>query len=139
MKGKVWLVVPDTNFLFIPGQFGVDIISEFERILDVKYQVAIPNVVLEEIKTIIREGKVKGKDLMAAKIALKIAERFPKIYVGEFLSKPTDELLYEYAIANDNVIICTNDRKLRKRLREAGVPVIFLRQKKKLELEGILE
>ncbi|MFA4639424.1 PIN domain-containing protein [Pyrococcus kukulkanii] len=136
---KVWLVLPDTNFLFIPGQFGVDIISEFDRILDVKYQVAIPNVVLEELKTIIKEGKVRGKDLMAARMALKIAERFPVVYIGEFMSKTTDELLYEYAIANDNVIVCTNDRKLRKRLREAGVPVIFLRQKKKLELEGMLE
>ncbi|AMM54472.1 PIN domain-containing protein [Pyrococcus kukulkanii] len=136
---KVWLVLPDTNFLFIPGQFGVDIISEFDRILDVKYQVAIPNVVLEELKTIIKEGKVRGKDLMAARMALKLAERFPVVYIGEFMSKTTDELLYEYAIANDNVIVCTNDKKLRKRLREAGVPVIFLRQKKKLELEGMLE
>jgi len=136
---KVWLVLPDTNFLFIPGQFGVDIISEFNRILDVKYQVAIPNVVLEELKTIIKEGKVRGKDLMAARMALKLAERFPVVYIGEFMSKTTDELLYEYAIANDNVIVCTNDKKLRKRLREAGVPVIFLRQKKKLELEGMLE
>ncbi|MFA4661878.1 PIN domain-containing protein [Pyrococcus kukulkanii] len=136
---KVWLVLPDTNFLFIPGQFGVDIISEFDRILDVKYQVAIPNVVLEELKTIIKEGKVRGKDLMAARMALKLAERFPVVYIGEFMSKTTDELLYGYAIANDNVIVCTNDKKLRKRLREAGVPVIFLRQKKKLELEGMLE
>ncbi|AFK23170.1 PIN domain-containing protein [Pyrococcus sp. ST04] len=136
---KIWLVLPDTNFLFIPGQFGVDIISEFERILDVKYKVMIPNVVLEELKTIIKEGKVKGKDLVAARMALKIAERFPVIYIGEFMSKTTDELLYEYAITNDNVIVCTNDRRLRKRLREAGVPVIFLRQKKKLELEGILD
>ncbi|BAA30824.1 PIN domain-containing protein [Pyrococcus horikoshii] len=136
---KVWLVIPDTNFLFIPGQFGVDIISELSRILDVKYQIAIPNVVIDEINTIIREGKVKGRDLLAARIALKIAERFPKIYIGEFLSKSTDELLYEYAITHDNVIICTNDRTLRKRLREAGVPVIFLRQKKKLEIEGMLD
>lgn len=130
---KVWLVIPDTNFLFIPGQFGVDIISELSRILDVKYQIAIPNVVIDEINTIIREGKVKGRDLLAARIALKIAERFPKIYIGEFLSKSTDELLYEYAITHDNVIICTNDRTLRKRLREAGVPVIFLRQKRNLK------
>ena len=136
---KVWLVIPDTNFLFIPGQFGVDIISELSRILDVKYQIAIPNVVIDEINTIIREGKVKGRDLLAARIALKIAERFPKNYIGEFLSKSTDELLYEYAITHDNVIICTNDRTLRKRLREAGVPVIFLRQKKKLEIEGMLD
>ncbi|AAL81840.1 nucleotide-binding protein [Pyrococcus furiosus DSM 3638] len=135
---RVWLVIPDTNFLFIPGQFGVDIISELERILDVNYKIVIPNIVLEELKTILREGKLRGKDLIAARMALKLAERFPTIYVGDFMSKTTDELIYEFAISNDNVIVCTNDKQLRKRLREAGVPVVFLRQKKKLELEGML-
>ncbi|WP_430515187.1 PIN domain-containing protein [Pyrococcus woesei] len=135
---RVWLVIPDTNFLFIPGQFGVDIISELERILDVNYKIVIPNVVLEELKTILKEGKLRGKDLIAARMALKLAERFPTVYIGEFMSKTTDELIYEFAISNDNVIVCTNDKQLRKRLREAGVPVVFLRQKKKLELEGML-
>ncbi|MDK2868958.1 MAG: uncharacterized protein PWP39_193 [Pyrococcus sp.] len=135
---RVWLVIPDTNFLFIPGQFGVDIISELERILDVNYKIVIPNVVLEELKTILKEGKLRGKDLIAARMALKLAERFPTVYIGEFMSKTTDELIYEFAISNDNVIVCTNDKQLRKRLREAGVPVVFLRQKKRLELEGML-
>ncbi|NIU39058.1 hypothetical protein GWN65_03535, partial [Candidatus Bathyarchaeota archaeon] len=32
--------------------------------------------------------------------------------------------------------VATNDRELRKRLRNLGVPVIFLRQRHRLELEG---
>ncbi len=37
---------------------------------------------------------------------------------------------------NERVIVCTNDKGLKKRLREKGVPVVYLRSKKILELEG---
>lgn len=40
---------------------------------------------------------------------------------------------------NERVIVCTNDKGLKKRLREKGVPVVYLRSKKILELEGMLE
>ena len=33
-------------------------------------------------------------------------------------------------------IVATNDRNLKQKLREKGVPVIYMRQKKRLELEG---
>ncbi|AEH23906.1 PIN domain-containing protein [Pyrococcus yayanosii] len=134
---RPWLVVPDTNFLLVPGQFGVDIIGELERILDVRYEMVIPNVVLEELRVI--AGKVRGRDLIAVRMALAIAERFRVIEIGRFGERPTDELIYEFAVNNDRVIVGTNDKMLRKKLREAGVPVVFLRQKKRLELEGMLE
>ncbi|HDG63902.1 MAG TPA: nucleotide-binding protein, partial [Thermococcus sp.] len=71
---RKWIVVPDTNFLLVPGQFGVDIIGELHRILDVKFEILIPNVVLDELEVI--ERKVKGKDLIAVKMAKKLAEKF---------------------------------------------------------------
>ena len=49
---------------------------------------------------------------------------------------------------NDDVIVrvatkwrcpvATNDRELRKRLRSIGIPVIFLRQRSRLDVEGAL-
>ena len=134
---KVWLVVPDTNFLLIPGQFGVDIISELNRILDVKFEIVVPNIVLDELNII--ERKAKGKDLMAVRMAKKLTERFKVIEVGKFGEKATDEQIYEFAVRTPNVIICTNDKLLKKKLREKGIPVVYLRQKKILELEGMLE
>ncbi|ALM76290.1 type II toxin-antitoxin system VapC family toxin [Thermococcus barophilus] len=134
---RIWLVVPDTNFLLIPGQFGVDIISELNRVLDVKFEIVIPNIVLDELNVI--ERKAKGKDLMAVRMAKKLAERFNVIEIGKFGEKPTDEQIFEFAVKNSNVVVCTNDKLLKKKLRERGIPVVYLRQKKILELEGMLE
>ncbi len=136
MEKKEWLVIPDTNFLLIPGQFGVDIIGELERVLDVRFRVAVPDVVLQELEVI--ERKSSGKDLIAIRMAKKLAERFKQIEVGRFGHKPTDELIYEFAVRNPRVVVCTNDKALKKKLRARGVPVVYLRSKKILELEGML-
>ncbi|NJE77190.1 PIN domain-containing protein [Thermococcus sp. ES12] len=136
-KGREWLVIPDTNFLLVPGQFGVDIIGELNRVLDVRFRIAVPNVVLRELEVI--ERKSRGKDLMAIRMAKKLAERFEILEIGRFGEKPIDDQIFEFAVKNERVVVCTNDRGLKKRLRESGVPVVYLRSKKILELEGILE
>jgi len=133
---KKWLVIPDTNFLLVPGQFGVNIVGELQRILDVNFEIAIPNVVVDELEVI--EGKVRGKDLMAVKMAKKLAKKFIVIEMGKFGEKPIDQQILEFASKTSNVIVCTNDRALKKKLRENGIPVVYLRQKKILELEGMI-
>ncbi len=137
MEKKEWLVIPDTNFLLVPGQFGVDVFSELRRILDVRFKIAVPNVVLQELEVI--ERKSRGKDLMAIRMAKKLAERFERVDIGEFGKRPIDDQIFEFAVKNKRVIICTNDKGLKRRLREKGVPVVYLRSKKILELEGMLE
>ena len=136
-KGREWLVIPDTNFLLVPGQFGVDIIGELNRVLDVRFRIAVPNVVLQELEVI--ERKSRGKDLMAIRMAKKLAERFETLDIGRFGERPIDDQIFDFAVKNERVVVCTNDRGLKKRLRESGVPVVYLRSKKILELEGMLE
>ncbi|WP_010478301.1 PIN domain-containing protein [Thermococcus zilligii] len=137
MEKKEWLVIPDTNFLLVPGQFEVDIVSELNRILDVRFRLLIPNVVLQELEVI--ERKSRGRDLLAVRMAKKLAERFEKVDIGEFGKGPIDDQIFEFAVKNERVIVCTNDKGLKKRLREKGIPVVYLRSKKILELEGMLE
>ena len=134
---REWLVIPDTNFLLIPGQFGVDIIGELNRVLDVKFRIAVPNVVLQELGVI--ERKARGKDLLAIRMAKKLAKRFEVVEIGRFGERPIDDQIFDFAVKNKRVIVCTNDKGLKRRLREKGVPVIYLRSKKILELEGMLE
>ncbi|WP_258083161.1 type II toxin-antitoxin system VapC family toxin [Thermococcus thermotolerans] len=134
---REWLVIPDTNFLLVPGQFGVDIISELNRVLDVRFRIAVPNVVLQELDVI--EWKSRGKDLLAIRMAKKLAERFEVVEMGRFGEKPIDDQIFDFAVKNERVIVCTNDKGLKKRLREKGVPVVYLRSKRILELEGMLE
>jgi len=134
---REWLVVPDTNFLLIPGQFGVDIVRELNRILDVKFKIVVPNVVLQELDVI--ERKTRGRDLLAVRMAKKLIGRFETIEIGRFGEKPIDDQIFDFAINNERVIVCTNDKGLKRRLRGRGIPVVYLRSKKILELEGMLE
>ena len=137
MQRREWLVVPDTNFLLVPGQFGVDIVSELNRILDVRFKIVVPNVVLDELDVI--ERKSRGKDLLAVRMAKKLVERFETVEIGGFGERPIDDQILDFAVKNGRVIVCTNDKGLKKRLREKGIPVVYLRSKKILELEGMLE
>ncbi|NJE30437.1 nucleotide-binding protein [Thermococcus sp. 18S1] len=134
---REWLVIPDTNFLLVPGQFGVDIISELNRVLDVRFRIAVPNVVLQELEVI--ERKSRGKDLLAIRMAKKLAERFEVVEMGRFGERPIDDQIFDFAVKNERVIVGTNDKGLKRRLRERGIPVVYLRSKKILELEGMLE
>ncbi|ASJ08475.1 nucleotide-binding protein [Thermococcus siculi] len=136
-RRREWLVVPDTNFLLVPGQFGVDIIGELHRVLDVKFRITVPNVVLDELDVI--ERKSRGKDLMAIRMAKKLAERFETVEIGRFGERPIDDQILDFALNNERVVVCTNDKGLKRRLREKGIPVVYLRSKKILELEGMLE
>ncbi|AEK72985.1 Nucleotide binding protein, putative, containing PIN domain [Thermococcus sp. 4557] len=134
---REWLVIPDTNFLLVPGQFGVDIIGELNRVLDVRFKIAVPNVVLQELEVI--ERKSRGKDLLAIRMAKKLAERFEVVEMGRFGERPIDDQIFDFAVKNERVIVGTNDKGLKRRLRERGIPVVYLRSKKILELEGMLE
>jgi rRNA-processing protein FCF1 len=134
---REWLVIPDTNFLLVPGQFGVDIIRELERVIQARFRIVVPDVVLQELDVI--ERKSRGRDLMAVRMAKKLAERFDVVKVGRFGERPIDDQLLDFAVNNDRVIVCTNDKGLKRRLRERGLPVVYLRSKKILELEGMLE
>lgn len=134
---REWLVIPDTNFLLVPGQFGVDIIGELNRVLDVRFRIAVPNAVLQELEVI--ERKSRGKDLMAIRMAKKLVERFEVVEIGRFGERPIDDQIFDFAVKNERVIVCTNDKGLKRRLREKGIPVVYLRSKKILELEGMLE
>ncbi|WP_297436433.1 PIN domain-containing protein [Thermococcus sp.] len=136
-KKREWLVLPDTNFLLVPGQFGVDILGELNRILDVRFRVIVPNVVLQELEVI--ERKSRGRDLMAIKMARKLAERFEVIEIGRFGERPIDDQILDFAMNNERIIVCTNDKGLKKRLRAMGIPVVYLRSKRILEFEGVLE
>ena len=118
-------VILDTNFLLIPVQFKIDIFSEIPNILEDKVEFVVPDKVIEELKRL-RESK--GKDSIAASVALTLLKK-RKIRVVK-ISWPVDRSLLEF----DNVIVATNDKVLRRRLKAKGIRTIYLRSKKYLEV-----
>jgi rRNA-processing protein FCF1 len=119
-------VVLDTNFIMVPFQFGVDIGSELDRILGFKYKLCTTDSVMRELMLLSRE---KGRDGRAAKASLELAKNLT-IIPGE--GSADDALL---ALASRDTIICTNDKVLKEKIKRKGAPLIYLRQKKYLQLD----
>ena len=114
----------------LPFQFKVDIVDELEKILP-SYQFTVPSFVIEELESIKRASK--GKDKMAASIALKIASSPPIKIRKEFL-RPGEQV--DDALLRISDVLCTNDRGLKIKALEKGISVVYLRQKKYLAVDG---
>jgi len=130
-------VVLDTNILTVPAQFGVDVFAETERILERNIKFVVLTSVIKELERnhdiAVRTEKIKFR------IALDLVERCTVVELDEQIkSKPVDDQVLEYAFSR-NGVIATNDRQLRERALARGVPVLFLRGKKRLELQGTVK
>ena len=125
-------VVLDTNFLLIPGQHGVDVFSELDRVLEVNYRLVTLKGVVEELKRIAESKEAGWRDRVAARIALKLLERVEVLDYGEGMD--VDEAITRYAVEN-RAIVCTVDGELRKKLNKLGIPVVYLRELSHLEVE----
>lgn len=120
-------ILLDTNMLTAPRQFGVDVVSEAECLLGSVELVTLDRVV-EELRTLGEKG--------AGKFGLMFIEKF-NVRVDRAGERNTDDALLEHAKRN-NEILCTNDALLRRRAHGQGIPVMFMRKKKTLEIAGMV-
>ncbi len=123
----------DTNFLMIPLRFGVDVFEEAERTLNNLPEYYVTRSVLREIE-LLKQGASPSfaKELSFAE---KIAERCSVLDVEAREKETVDESILRTAVEK-RLIVGTTDAELRRRLREAGVKVLILRQRRYLELIG---
>ncbi len=126
-------VIVDANFMTVPAQFGVDVFAEAERVLEQRVEFIMLSSVLKEIEAI-SEGSKSQTDKRAFSIARSLADRCKQVE-SIHPQLPVDDQLLEYAISV-NGVLATNDRSLRINARKKGVPVLFLRGKKRLVLDG---
>ena len=122
-------ILLDTNFLLIPYQFKVDVFTQIDKISTFNYKIFILDRSLEELKKIVDEQRGKNKD--AAKIALKLVAIKNIGIIKTKSNKKTDEIILELASKN-NFIVATQDKELKSRLKEKNVPLMVLRQKKRV-------
>ena len=132
-KKEKMKVIFDSNFFFIPSQFQLDIFEELTNLLDQRFDPVLLSPTQEELERLAKESspKMRGQ----ASLALKLAEKCRVVHVEKGLKETHDDLIVRMAV-EWKCPTATNDRELRKRLRNLGVPVIFLRQRHRLELEG---
>jgi len=117
-------VILDTNFLTIPYQFGIDIFEEIDRVVEDNYELTTLDCVVEELKKL---EKSRGKSATAARVAL-ILIKEKNIKVIKTGKKNVDIKIYR--MADKNTIVATNDRELKRRLKNKNVKVLYLRSKK---------
>lgn len=126
-------MILDSNFLFIPSQFHVDIFKELAKLLSQRFDPVLLSPTHMELLKIAEKGSPKTRQ--QASLALKLAEKCRMINVEQSVKETSDDVIVR--VAKDwRCPVATNDRELRKRLRIISVPVIYLRQKSHLEVEG---
>lgn len=114
----------DTNGLMIPGQFGVDIFTELEKLgFDL---LLVPRSAVRELKKLSLAG---GRDGRAAKIGLSLLPRCTIIEKTGF----ADDLIANMAIEMKAAVL-TNDVALKKRLCSKGVTIVYLRERTHLSI-----
>ncbi len=120
-------VAVDTNMLMAINQFGIDFFNEVKREMG-NVEFIVPKQVNMELDGLAKEGK---KNLSSVKIAKELMEK-ENVEVVVTSVKGTDDALVE--LAGKGAIIATNDIELKARIKEIGGKIIFLRQKKFLEI-----
>ena len=127
-------VIFDTNFLTVPAQFGVDVFSEAERVLERSVEFILLESVIDEIRVKLeKSGKTERRMF---RVAMDLTERCKIVEIDQSMKDSlVDDQLLEYA-ASVGGVLATNDRELRNRSAERSVPVLMLRGKKHLELKG---
>lgn len=125
-------IILDSNFLFIPLQFRIDIFEELERVTNRKVEPILLVPVLEEVKMLSEKGGVKARQAAAV---LKYVEKLKPLSCKVKPYETVDDLILRLAI-EWKCPVATNDRILRKRLRDINNTVIYLRQRSRLEIDG---
>lgn len=126
-------VILDSNFLMIPFQFNLDVFQEIEFLLQKKVDFIVPSAVKSELTGISSRG---GEGAAEASLALQLASRCRVVEVTLVPGETVDDAIVK-ASQKLRAVVATTDIALKKRLRDINIPVVYLRDKSKLEVDGI--
>ena len=128
-------VILDSNALFVPLEFRIDIFDELKRLLNRNVEFILLSPIKAELELL--ASKESPKMRRQASFALKLAEKCKYVPIDVSDKLTTDDVIVK--VAKDwNSPVFTNDRQLKKRLRDKSVPVIYVRQKSRLEIDGLI-
>ena len=122
-------IIFDTNFLFTTFEFKIDVIEEIRRVIGSTYSLYIyEGTILELLDIESRQTKNKKFLPLIAKMLelynFKIIKSKEKYIDDQILSNITQD-----------VVIATNDKELRLKLWQKQARVLYMRQKKYLEIK----
>jgi uncharacterized protein len=112
----------------MPFEFSIDLESELKRLLGA-ILIVVPLSVDKELHLL--AARESGEKRGRVQAALKLIDRYERAGV-EGLS--ADDAVLMTALKRKGVAV-TNDTRLRQRLRDMGVPVVFLKGRQQLALD----
>ncbi|MDP6626903.1 MAG: DNA-binding protein [Methanopyri archaeon] len=118
----------DTNFLMIPQNYGVDVLTELTRLNPSAETVTVPAVV-DELRSLAAAGR--GRDNLAAEVGLKLVGI--GVTVLPFSAPGSADDILVALSQEEGAVVCTQDKVLKQRLAELGRPVVILRNRSHLE------
>ena len=116
----------DTSLMLDCVNLKIDVFTELEGLMDGPHELRVSEGVMRELRRLAGAAGRKGRD---AKVALALLEGRAKV---EEDAEPVDEWLLSRG-KELGATVCTNDSELRERLRKAGVGVISVRGRSRLD------
>jgi len=130
---KILRILLDANALFVPLKFKFDIFEELETLINGSFELILLSPIKKELERLATNESTKMRK--NALYALNLAEKCRLVEVDHQLNAAPDDIILQVA-GEWNCPVFTNDKKLRKKLRDINVPVIYVRQKSRLEIDG---
>lgn len=128
-------VILDSNAFFVPLEFKIDIFEGLKGLLGRNVEFVLLSPVKRELELLAGGGSPKIR--REALFALQLAEKCKYVAVETNEKTTTDDVIVRVAKSWDSPVF-TNDRQLKKRLRDISVPVIYVRQKSRLYIDGLI-
>ena len=120
-------VILDSSAVMMLFEFSIDLEDELTRLLG-KFHIVVPRPIFEELKLLSEKGK--GKKKLVAKPSLELIKKYEIVNAEGNGDDAVLKLAKKF-----NGIVITNDRELRKRVKESSLQTIYLRGKSRLVLE----
>jgi rRNA-processing protein FCF1 len=126
---KIRYVILDTNAILMCFEFSIDLENEIFSLIGNSH-IIVPEPIYEELKILSTKGK--GNKRIKAKGAIDLIKKYDIVSLDYNLS--ADTAIFKYA-KDLNAFVVTNDKELRKKLKNESISVIYLRGKQKLVLD----
>ena len=123
------IILFDTNFL-LPFPKNINLEKELDRVFP-GGKIVILNFILDELEGLAKE---KGSIGRSAKLGLQLAQKWTNM-VSAAKGPTVDDRLVA-AAQTLKAIIATNDKGLRKKAKQKGIPVIFVKGFSHFEYDG---
>ena len=132
---EILKVILDANAFFVPLELKIDVFEETKRLLNRNIDFILLSPVKQELELLATKNSPKTR--REALYALKLAEKCKYVVIDNPEKLSTDDVIAKVSRAW-NFPVFTNDRQLRKRLKDISVPVIYVRQKSRLDIDGLI-